>query len=170
MPAIRPEVENLMARLTATARLGAEARLEQARSVLQLLESARPEAAILVAARLLDAGGFANAVRSAELSRMAIDPCRWAPAQVAAPLPEIQGGVAGRRVGSRLLAELKGLWRRAPMAVILLAWGAMGLIGGGLIALFRDQWPGSIVMLSVEFWAVGLLTLVVSVFYARIRK
>jgi hypothetical protein len=166
---LRGAVESLMARLTSAARLDAESRLEQARSVLQLLESARPEAAVLMAARLLEAGGYANAVRSSELSQMAIDQCRWAPAPVPLPAPEIQTGIAAPPVEGKPLSAWKRLWQRDPLAVILPGWGAVGLIGGGLIALFRDDWPASAVALCVEFWVIGLLAVVVFAFYTRVR-
>lgn len=171
MAPIRAAVESLLARLTSAARLDAGSRLEQARSLLPLIESNRFEAAVLLAARLLDTGGYANAVHSSQLSQMAIDQVRWAPAQTPVPPPEFEprAGLGGPAGESRLLSGLKRLWRRAPLAVALLAWGIVGLIGGGMVAIFRDEWPQPAVSLAVEFWVIGLLTLVVSAFYTRVR-
>jgi hypothetical protein len=166
---IRAAVESLLTRLNSTAHLDAETRLGQARSVLHLLDNGRPEAAVLVATRLLEAGGYANAVRSSQISQQAIDLCRWAPATVQVPLPEVRIRAIGSRESFQVPAWLVKLWRSAPFVAILLGWAALGLAGGILIAIFRDDWPASTVSLGVEFWVIGLLTLVISAFYTRVR-
>jgi len=71
---IRREVEELLAKLTETARQDAGKRLSQAAEHLQAaprtIENLRPSTLLALAARLLDAGGHMNWSHSAEISRL----------------------------------------------------------------------------------------------------
>ncbi len=89
---IREEVGRLMLRLTAAAQLDAELRLGHATHLVRAADSGshleqgiKPETAILLAGRLLEAGGYANSMRSAELSEMLIN--QYAVAPTVSPLP-----------------------------------------------------------------------------------
>src|ERR1700721_4207410 len=75
-----------MFRLTAAAQMDAELRWGHATHLIQAADSGRhlvqeikPETAILIAGRLLEAGGYANSMRSTELSQMAINQYAFAP-------------------------------------------------------------------------------------------
>jgi hypothetical protein len=194
LSSIRGAIERLVSRLNVTARAGAEARLAQAVKLMESLSAKEPvvreiriENLIVVAGRLLDAGGYANSVWSAELSQLVIDPRLWAP--IAVPLPsqvkdrdgrrpvEADGFFAAiHRVCARLelISRTRRLWFRAPLLVLLLAWFIVGLAGGAFSALVRKYWPGvlsaSMVEGSFELWALGFLVLVAVGFYLRVRN
>jgi hypothetical protein len=99
-PALAPitkDGEALLARLAAGALRDAETRLQEASQYLQApragehpIGDLKPSPHLLLAAILLEVGGYANCVRSGEVSRMAIDQYRWAPAAIATPLPGIE--------------------------------------------------------------------------------
>jgi hypothetical protein len=90
---IRGEVTHLLMTLTFAAKADADARFEQARqspaAELQTQESLaiQPKVALLFAERLMEAGGYAGFVHSAELSQLVLDHGRWMPAYVEAPGP-----------------------------------------------------------------------------------
>jgi len=183
---IRPEVRQLLSRLASAAHLDAESRLGRA---VQLLEGAAskeipgqeisPAIAILIAGRLLDAGGYANCIRSAELSQMAINPYTVAPTPASLPLAA-RGPIAVRSeraiVGSPRPWALwiRGQWRRVPLLVLLLAWLAIGFVGGCLSAIWRSYWtqtwPQSLATLGFDVWGVGFLSLIGFGFYAKVRN
>ena len=115
LAAISPEVRQLMSRLASTARLDAEGRLDQATHMLG--QESQPQIAVLLAGRLLEAGGYANYIRSAELSQFAI-----------------------RQVSSvRPSPGMRKLWLRGPLLVLLLIWGVgfLALIVFGFYANVR---------------------------------
>lgn len=180
---IRKEVEALLARLTAAARLGAETRLRGATEWLQApnvvdrqIENVKASTLLLLASQLIDAGRYANCIHSAEVSQMVLDRQRWAPAEVATPLSKRVDARIGipratpwiRR--EAMVAWLKNLWRRAPLLVLLLGWLAVGLVGGSVAAVFRDEWPAAAVALFFEIWTLGFLALVGFGFYMRVRN
>jgi hypothetical protein len=180
---IRQEVEALLVRLTGAARLGAETQLRAATEWLQApdvverpTENVRASTLLLFASHLIDAGGYANCIHSAEVSQMVLDPQRWVPAEVAAALSDrararirISGAIPWIR-REVMVARLKRLWRRAPLLVLLLGWLAVGLVGGSAAAVFRDEWPVATVALCFEIWALGFLALVGFGFYMRVRS
>jgi hypothetical protein len=153
LSSIRGQVERLVGRLNAAAKVVAESQLAQA---VKLMESSvakelvvgeiRAENLIVVAGRLIDAGGYANSVWSAELSQLVIDPHLWVPNAVPLPL-QIEDTVnRGRTAGCGILgtifantrlvcdvlqskARIRRMWVRAPLLVLLLVWFVMGLAG-----------------------------------------
>jgi hypothetical protein len=180
---IRKEVEALLARLTAAARLGAETRLREATEWLQApdvvdrqIENLKASTLLLLASRLIDAGRYANCIHSARVSQMVLDQRRWAPAEAATPLSTS----ADTRIRipratpwirrEAMVARLNNLWRRYPLLALLLGWLAVGLAGGSVAALFRDQWPAAAVALLFEIWTLGFLALVGFGFYMRVRN
>lgn len=183
---IRREVDQLVSRLGAAAHMDAESRLSRATHLLGLAESrAMPQPedgskiAILVAGRLLEAGGYANCIRSAQVSQTLINqyglppipvPLEMADAQTA-PL-DFEHALAGFR--QRLVPWFANLWRRAPLLILLLAWLAAGFVGGSLFAFLHhwwpETWPGSMVSGGFDLWGVGFLALVGFGFYARVRN
>lgn len=191
---IRPEMERVLHQLTSTARIDAEGSIGRA---AQLLESAgetrfsnwqtRPETLIEVAHRLFDAGGYANYVRSAELTQLIVDYSPWIvnyatarPARIPGEDVNAQRALeAGIRknwsaIRKRAESELRILWVRAPLLVLLLGWLAFGLVGGPLALLLRSlwphAWPGALIDACYNLWAIGFLALVGFGFYARVRR
>lgn len=171
---IRKDVEALVLRLASTAKLDAETRLREATEYLRAQGNADPEIEVVktstllaVAGRLVEAGGYANCVQSAEISRMILDPARWAPVATPVPLPKpVVAYMRGPRAMLRLrwqtaAARLKNLWRRAPLLVLLLGWLIVGIVVGVADA------GGEIFF---EIWALGFLGLVGFGFYMRMRR
>jgi hypothetical protein len=138
----------------------------------------RPEIVILIAGRLLEAGGYANCIRSAELSQMTINVygCASTPARLSLADPRsIAMGSARDNLGLRnkWMPRIRKLWLRAPLLVLLLVWLVVGLAAGSVSALLRtcwpQTWPESLVAGGFEIWAVGFLVLIMFGFYARVR-
>jgi hypothetical protein len=137
-----------------------------------------PRVAILLADRLLEAGGYANCIRSAQLSQASIDKYGYVPSPVA-PVPEDERSAAvdfERTLAAwrhRWMPWIGNLWLRAPLLVLLLAWFAVGFAGGSVFAILRhwwpETWPGSLVAGGFELWGVGFLALIGFGFYARVR-
>lgn len=185
-PALAPigkDVEGLLTRLAAGALRDAETRLQEAKQYVQApgageypIGNVKPWSHLLLAATLIDAGGYANWVRSAEVSQTILQQYRWAPVEIATHLP----GRDGTRIGMRrtapgirlqmMVARLKNLWRRAPLLVLLLGWLAGGVAGGSVAALFREDLPASTIGWFFEIWALGFLALVLFGFYMRVRN
>jgi soluble cytochrome b562 len=143
LQSIRPGVEELLGQLTAAARLHAEGRIEEA---AQKVETAtvkeasagevRSEIFLLVATRLMEAGGLANYVRSAAVSEALIDQCRWAPALHAEPA----------------IARPADLWR-ISLRLLIWGWFALGIAGAGLCWWLRDDY----LPIVCGVWAGGLV-------------
>lgn len=186
LASIREEVGRLMFRMTSAAQLDAELRLGHATHLLQAADSGRhleqeikPEIAILIAGRLLEAGGYANSMRSTELSQMLIN--QYASAPTAAPLPfadprsiPVRSALASLGLRNQWIPRIKRLWQRAPLLVMLLVWFAVGFSGGCVFALLRsywpEMWPESLVTDGFEVWGLGFLALIGFGFYARVRN
>jgi hypothetical protein len=180
---LRKEVEALLARLTGEARLGAETLLREATERLQApgaadrqIQNVKASTLLLCASQLIDAGSYANFIHSARVSEMILDRQRWAPAEAALPLsqrvdarPRVPRATLWVRRGA-MTERLKNLWRRAPLLVLLLGWLGLGLFGGSVAAVFRDEWSATAVALFFEIWALGLLALVGFGFYMRVRN
>jgi hypothetical protein len=117
-PALAPargDVKQLMAKLTVAAKAEAETQLEQARQAPQAAES---ELILLVAERLIEAGGYANSVHSTELSHVALDNRQWAPINVPAPWPEPLRLSSWRSVSG--LSPRRLLWIVIALAALVL--------------------------------------------------
>jgi len=186
LASIRADVGRFLFRLASAARLEAEMQFGQATQLVQsagsqvrLGQEVRPEIVLLIAGRLLEAGGYANSIRSAELSQMVINQYSEAPAL--APLSRagtrsipIRSGDVSQGWRNRLIPRIKRLWVRAPLLVLLLAWLAVGLLGGSVYRLLRNYWPQTwpedLVANSFEIWGVGFLALIAFGFYARVRN
>ncbi len=186
LASIQPDVRQLLFRLASAAQMDAESRLGQAKHLLEtqgLKElpglKVKSDIIILIAGRLLEAGGYANCMRSAELSQLMIDlygrafnpvPVTLAGAKNIAP------GSAHAKPGlwSRWMPRIRRLWLRAPLLILLLAWLAAGLVAGSVSALLRtcwpQIWPGSLVASAFEVWGLGFLALILFGFYARVRN
>ena len=118
---IRPEVERVLAQLTATARLHAEGSVADATKRFEtgslntvLAAPVRPEVVLAAANRLMDAGGLVNYVRAAAVAAALDDPARWVPE--AAP---VQPQSRPRSFEKPLLIAL---WVGAGIAGLALCW------------------------------------------------
>lgn len=180
LSSIRGPVEGLVSRLTVAAKAKAETQLAQAVKLMESLGAKelaagemRVENLALIAGRLLDAGGYANFVWSAELSRLAIVPL---PPRVAQRIRI--GSPSGKGIfGASFTAfqsRMRQMWLRAPLLVLLLGWFAAGLVGGSFSALVRNYWPavlpGSVVAGAFELWGVGFLALIGVALYRSARN
>jgi hypothetical protein len=156
MASLRPVLEQLLSQLTGAARLHAEGRLGEASRLLETAAAKdlaareiRPEAFLLVASRLMDVGGLANYVRSAAVSGVLIDACRWAPVPVWEPEP-----------GRQAARELRPLLR-----FLFLAWLALGMVGASVCWWLQyDR-----LQVVLEVWGAGLLALVSLSAWGRAR-
>jgi len=185
LASIRAEVGRLMFQLTSTAHADAGLRLVQATHLLQAAGSVEivrheinPEIAILIAGRLLEAGGYANNMHSIEVSQTLINPYASAPAAAPPPIPDprsipTRAAHAIPALRNRWMPRIKKLWLRAPLLVLLLVWLALGFSGGSVFAALRkfwpQAWPESLVAGGFEVWALGFLALIAYGFYARVR-
>ena len=195
---VRAQIDSLLTRLAQVSRLDAEGRIAQAAHQVEGRPSqtmvdwdAPPETLLLLANRLLDAGGHANFVRAAEVAQVVIDGTRWAPVELplssesarplskeaartiaaaATPLSQRNPAFLSRQAPARL----RILWRRAPLLVLLLGWFGVGLAGGAASwlgqRLFPETWPETLSVAAFDVWAVGFLALVLFGFYMRVRN
>jgi hypothetical protein len=157
LAAFRPAVEQLLSQLAAAAKLHAEGRLGEA---TRLWETAagkdmvghelRPETFLLVAARLIEAGGLANYVRSAAVSGVLVDQCRWAPAVHTEPAPA--RAISGES--------------RMPIGFLILAWLATGIAGAGVCWWLQYDSLHAV----VEVWGAGLVVMVSFGAWQRMRR
>jgi len=190
LASIRPEAGQLLSRLAYAAQLDAESRLGQATPLLAAPapqpppgQEFSPEIAILIAGRLLEAGGYANCMCSAQLSQMVINQYGFAPTPAPLALvdpksPPIPSERVSLRLARQWLASIGKwigkLWLRAPLLVLLLAWLAIGLVGGSVFAILRSYWPQtwieSLLAEGFAVWGIGFLALVGFGFYTRVRN
>jgi len=200
---IRNTVEQLVVRLTNVAKMDAETKLS---STEQVLENAgwqklphwetTPQALIQIGHRLLEAGGYANYIRTAELAST-IQSAYWGATIVAAPLPisapaalkKEDTALKRRGAGAAAVAlarqtwdtlretlpqSIEALWIRAPLLALLATWFTLGVAGGIISVLAKTIWPDSWIASASDFgfqlWGLGLLALVGLGFWARVRK
>jgi hypothetical protein len=196
---VRTQVGSLLARLATIAKLDAQSRTDHA---TQLIEESRltalrnwdadPRTLLMVANRLLEAGGYVNAVRAAQVAQLVVDGSHWAPAAGTispAGAPEVSESQEGRTGHGTALPGLREswlelcggapgrvvrLWRRAPLLVLLVAWLVVGTTGGLIFRVLQALRPGSwspwISDAGFTVWAVGFLALVLFGFYMRVRN
>ena len=73
-----------------------------------------------------------------------------------------------------LWRSIAGLWRRAPLLLLLVAWLAVGTAGGLASLLQRkvwpDAWPSWLNDAGFTLWALGFPALVLFGFYMRVRN
>jgi hypothetical protein len=200
---IRNTVEQLIARLSNVAKMDAETKLASAE---QLLENSgwpklphwetAPEALIQIGHGLLEAGGYANYVRTAELATT-LQSAYWSATVIEAPLSTAlpaalkkEDTSVGRKsagaaalgfahhtwltLREKLPRQVEALWVRVPLLVLLATWFTFGLVGGMFSILVKTIWPGSGIVSASDFgfqvWGLGLLALVGFGFWTRIRK
>jgi hypothetical protein len=201
--AIRANVELLLNRLTSVAKMDAETKLAAAEEVMENAgwqklphwETA-PEALIQIGHRLIEAGGYENYMRTAELATT-LQSAYWDGTMVQPPF-----GVAGaaairkedtalRRKGAgaaalalahhtwdalrgRMPQRLEALWQRVPLLVILGTWFCAGLVGGLFSWAAKAVWPDSWIVPASNFafqiWGVGFLAIVGFGFWAGVRR
>jgi hypothetical protein len=157
LASIRPAVERLLSQLAVAAKLHAEGRLAEAARLWDSgagkelpAREIRPETLLLIATRLLEAGGLANYVRSAAASGVLIDQSRWAPAPQAEPVPARESGGESRM----------------PLRVLFLAWFALGMAGLTVCWCFQYDRPPA----AFEVWGGGLVALACLGAWQRIRR
>jgi len=199
---IRNTVDQLLVRLTNVARMDAETKLMAAERVIedagwQKLPhwETTPQALLQIGHRLLEAGGYANYIKTAELATT-LQSAYWGASVMQPPL--INGAdalekedtpIGRRRAGSAVLAlgyysweklreklprGVAALWQRAPLLALLGAWLILGLGGGFFAVLAKAVWPDSWVVAASDFgfevWGLGFLALVGFGFWAQVRK
>jgi hypothetical protein len=75
---------------------------------------------------------------------------------------------------AKLREKVAGLWRRAPLLVLLGGWFLIGLVGGLLSVPVKMIWPNSWFVETSDFafqaWGMGFLALIVFGFWARVRR
>ena len=199
---IRNTVDQLLVRLTNVAKMDAETKLGSAEQVLENGGwpklphwETSPEALIQIGHRLIEAGGYANYVRTADLATTLQS--AYLASLVTPPL-EITGApmldkedtpLKRKSAGAATLAmayyawdtlrekvppRLEILWQRAPLLVILGTWFTVGLAVGVISFLAKEIWPDSWIVPASNFgfqlWGVGFLAIVGFGFWARVRK
>jgi hypothetical protein len=145
LASIRPEVERVLAQLTATARLHAESSLADATKRFEtgslnavLTAQVRPEVFLAAANRLLDAGGLANYVRAAGVAAALSDPGRWVPE--AAPIlpPSRPPGFETR--------SMIWVWIAAGVAGVALCWW----LRDDYLPVVCGVWAGILILLLLR--------------------
>jgi hypothetical protein len=156
LAAIRPAVEQLLRQLAREAQATAEGRLAEAGRLLETSAvkdlaagEMRPEILVQVAARLIEAGGLANYVRSAAVSGVILENSRWAPA------PHWELVATGDSAGDS----------RTPLRFLFLTWLALGMAGAGVCWYLQyDRWQ-----VVFEVWGGGVLVLACLGAWRRVR-
>ena len=182
---IRVQVDQLVARLQTVAKLDAEGRLGHAARAIETGGAKKlpdwdisPELLLLFANRLFDAGGYVQYVRASAIAQVLIDAPHWAPAEAPTPAvpvrTDLRNDAPPAKRPSRWPGRLRALWRRAPLLILLLAWLALGLIGGSAAFLLQRFWPenanAALIEIGFDAWGLGFLVLVLFGFYMRVRN
>ena len=142
---IRKEAEALLARLTDAARPGAETRLREAAEWMQAPEvvdrpigNVKASTLLLLAGRLIDAGGYANCIHSAKVSQMFLDPRRWAPRKSRRRCPSPWIPAFGIPPATpRIRRDAMAARTQEALAAGASAGAAAGVAGGG-------SWPAAV--------------------------
>jgi hypothetical protein len=199
---IRNTVDQLLVRLTNVAKMDAETKLVAAERVIedagwQKLPhwETSPQALLQIGHRLLEAGGYANYLKTAELATT-LQSAYWGASVIQPPLINAPNALkkedtplGWRGAGATALAlgyysweklreklprGLEALWQRAPLLALLGTWFVVGLGGGLFSVLAKALWPDSWVVAAGDFgfevWGLGFLALVGFGFWATIRK
>ena len=201
--AIRPSVDLLLNRLTNVAKMDAETKLSATEQIFETggwtklphWETA-PQALIQIGHRLIEAGGYANYVRTSELATT-LHIAYLADVDVQRPLP-MTGSASLKKEDFRLKRKgageasaalayyawesllqkmpprLGALWAKAPLLILLGAWFSVGLVAGVFSYLAKIVWPDSWIGAASDFgftlWGVGFLAIVGFGFWARVRN
>jgi hypothetical protein len=193
---IRANLEQLLNRVTQVSRIRAESDLARTEHSLEQAGwpklpqwETRPEVLVRLARQFLEAGGYPNYVRSAELSQTILQSAYWeafipqppplSPAQQALIDSDLEGAMSPAPPLWKTFYEeapvvLRVLWQRAPLLVLFLAWLTVGSAAGLVYVLVRVFAPAaslrSLGDSGFTLWALGFLALVGFGFYARVRK
>jgi hypothetical protein len=176
---IRVEVKDLLQRLALSAKAEAEHTLAAASLAIETGTAREPRPAIdptevlAIAQRLLETGQHINFVRAAELAQTA---CSYY--ILPAPVPEVrlaQRPSAGNPFrdlprSRQAFRQMKAMWRRAPVLLLLLGWFSVGLIGGFISLIGRAAGWGPLNSTVIAIWAVAFLVLIVFQFFATTMK
>ena len=139
---IRSALEQMIGQLTVAARIYADKKMADAAQLLETpgrtWQEARPELYVLIAGKLIDAGGLVNYVRSAAVSEILLDATRWAPAVVV------------EKPGTLSKVSTNG-----PVRWLWYLW-----LTGGALAVLMCWWSQSEPAAVGVVWAVGLVLLV----------
>jgi len=177
LEAIRAQVDQLLNRLASIAGLDAQSRLAEAAKLLESRDLPKlagwdttPQTLLTTANRFYEAGGYANYIYAASLAQVVVEGTRATEsairlrAAVSAPSPT---------PAPTRLRRLKTLWSRAPLLLMLISWFVLGLAAVGVVSALHyfwpEQFPSSMVDGGFELWGIGLLALIVSTFYTRVR-
>jgi len=142
---IRPDLERLLSQLTGAAKLHAEGRLAEVTQKLDTsiprdIAVARPDLFVVVAGKLLEAGGLVNYVRSAAVSTVLLDQSHWAPAPVVEPA--VDRPLTSWQVSLRLLISI---WLGLGLAAIALCW----LLREDYLLIVCGVWAGGLLLLML---------------------
>ncbi len=201
--AIRANVDVLLNRLTNVAKMDAETKLA---AIEQVLETAgwpklahwetASSALVQIGHRLIEAGGYANFIRTSELATalqasytatLVIDQSTAVTGAAAIKKEDINIRGKGARAAALGLAHhlwdsmreklpirVEALWEKAPLLVILGAWFSAGLLAGVFSFLAKAVWPDSWIVPASNFgfqlWGLGFLAIVGLGFWARVRR
>jgi len=110
-----------------------------------------PQMVLALANRFIETGQIANYFRAAELGRVVL---AWHENDEA---PELSRRELRLRAQSR--NALAGLWRRAPLLVLLTGWMTAGIVTGLLLGMLRI--PAYESSWAFDLWALGFLGIVV---------
>jgi hypothetical protein len=157
LASIRPAVGQLLSQLTGAAKLNAEGRLAEAThrwdaAAFKPLPAhePNPDAVLLVATRLVEAGGLSNYVRSAAISNALLDDARWVPAFHPEPVP------AGNPTAA---SQFSLRW-------LIAAWFVLGLAGACICWWLEYDRLQAV----FEVWSAGLLLLACFGAWQRMRR
>jgi hypothetical protein len=194
---VRVEIDHLLNRFTAVAKIDGETALSRAAQFVDAAATktipnwqSRPEALLNAAQRLFDTGGYANYVRSADLAQAIVDyspyllnytmnpalpvTLRSRATDDDRPAARSQIFLAWIAARTRASMALRTLWMRAPLLILLLAWLALGLVVGPISILLKGfssaDSSASLISAFYEAWGIGFLALVGFGFYAQIRR
>jgi hypothetical protein len=187
MERLGPQLESALQRLIPAARVDAQSRLAQAAQLAKATEM-EETAHILNAARtFFGKGTHGGYRRAARLAQVAIDyytAVALRPTQ-ATPSMRVRNMLRMRsiktaapqrlptRFADRAVANLKRMWSRAPLLLLLLGWLAAGVIAGSAYRLVLGSQPrlaaSAMVEGGFEIWALGFLALVGFGFWVRVR-
>ena len=171
--AIQGDVKDLLHHITFEARTDAVRLIGTAAMVVETAgrhpEGLDGATVLAIAERFVESGQLPNYLRAAELSQAVM-------AFYGGAVPEVSLGAARRGIRVARPARLSllelaaAMWRRVPLLVLMMGWGALGLVGGAIglgarmVGVVLD--PAS-VQTGFEIWGVGFLVLVVLQFFLR---
>jgi hypothetical protein len=176
LAAIRSDIDGLFVKATEIAKRDAELWLAQAQQVgdkpLQGWEK-RSAALMELAHGLFDSGIYGNYLCSAELARAIVGNSEPLASEELPykTLPHRKKRRDPLR-GGEILPRFRALWHRAPLLVLLLSWGVLGLAGGPFVLVFRtfELENEAFTNSAYQTWGLGFLILVSFGFLWRVVR